>query len=280
MGRWAVDLGTSSTVIARWDPNSRSARPVVLGAIARPADPARPLQPDGQIPSVLEALPADWLASLSCRWPLRGRVTWGRLADIGEPARARNAALPRPAFCSGFKSALLRDPQLPVARLGDVRVTARDATRRFLRELFATVRARGDAPASVVFTTPIEAYEAYRAELRDAATWCGVPEVRFVDEPIAAALGYGLGLGEPRRVLIFDMDGGTLHVAMVALQPRGVAQGEAEVLAKHGRPVGGNLVDRWVLEAVCGRVAVPLDSRTRTGEAAVDQVGTASVGAR
>jgi molecular chaperone DnaK (HSP70) len=261
VGTWAIDLGTSNTAVAGWRPAQNAARRAELRPVARSADPDRPLDTPGQVPTVLELLEPDLATRASLIWPLRGRVDWGRLAVIGEPARQAHHALPRPSFCNGFKSALSRDPQQVVARLPDRTVSAREAMRAFLRELLSEIAEEaGERPSALVFTTPIEAFEAYRGELRSAAAWLGVRDVRFVDEPVAAALGYGLGLGAPRRVLVFDMGGGTLHAAMIELRPRGVERGEAQVLAKHGRAVGGNLVDRWILEDVCARVGIRLDA--------------------
>ena len=81
--------------------------------------------------------------------------------------------------------------------------------------------------------------------------------VRFVDEPVAAALGYGLSLSHERTVLVVDIGGGTMHVVLVALSPRGAMGGEARVLAKQGRPLGGNAVDGWVLEEACRQAGYP-----------------------
>jgi hypothetical protein len=84
-----------------------------------------------------------------------------------------------------------------------------------------------------------------------------VRRVRFVDEPVAAALGYGLSLSHERTVLVVDIGGGTMHVVLVALSPRGAMGGEARVLAKQGRPLGGDAVDGWVLEEACRLAGYP-----------------------
>jgi hypothetical protein len=75
-----------------------------------------------------------------------------------------------------------------------------------------------------------------------------------VDEPVAAALGYGLNLTEDRTILVVDIGGGTLHVVVVRLSSEGTSSGQATVLAKQGRLLGGNAVDGWVL-ADLGREA-------------------------
>ena len=54
--------------------------------------------------------------------------------------------------------------------------------------------------ASLVVAAPVSAFETYRAEVQRILRDLGVRTVRFVDEPLAVALGYGLGLTrrEPR----------------------------------------------------------------------------------
>jgi hypothetical protein len=79
-----------------------------------------------------------------------------------------------------------------------------------------------------------------------------------VDEPVAAALGYGLSLTHERTVMVVDIGGGTMHVVLVRLSPRGAMGGQATVLAKRGRPLGGNAVDGFVLEDLCKQMGYPL----------------------
>jgi hypothetical protein len=73
-----------------------------------------------------------------------------------------------------------------------------------------------------------------------------------VDEPVAAALGYGISLSHERTTLVVDVGGGTMHVVLVRLSPQEALSGQATVLAKRGRPLGGNAVDGWVLRDLCG----------------------------
>ena len=81
----------------------------------------------------------------------------------------------------------------------------------------------------------------------------------FVDEPVAAAVGYGLSLTEDRTVLVVDIGGGTMHVVLVRLSAHGALRGQAGVLAKRGRELGGNAVDCFVLADLCLEMGQPLD---------------------
>jgi molecular chaperone DnaK (HSP70) len=139
-------------------------------------------------------------------------------------------------------------------------VTAREAARAFVRELLAEVkRATGRRLRDLVVTSPVSAFESYRAEVQSFLKDLGVKRVRFVDEPVAAALGYGLNLSHERDVLVVDIGGGTMHVVLVRMSPRGAVGGEAQVLAKRGRLMGGNAVDGWVLTDLCRQMDYELE---------------------
>lgn len=254
---WALDLGTTNSALARWDASARRPELVDLPGVSRRA--GGPLDARRMVPSATHVLEPDVWARVGA-WPLVRRHAFvGRQALVGRPAVAENEAWPSPAFVPGFKTQLATDPTRAIARVGARSVTAREVARMFVRELLAEVKAAtGERVRDLVVTVPVRSWDAYRAELRAIAEEMGVRRLRFVDEPVAAAIGYGLGIDRPRRVLVFDMGGGTLHVAVVRLEARGVEAGHCEVLGKHGRAVGGDLVDRWLRDDFCRSLGAPL----------------------
>ncbi|MEZ4437060.1 MAG: Hsp70 family protein [bacterium] len=261
MSGWAIDLGTTNTGLSRWDRDADRARMVELQRICRRPGRAEPLEAPRLIPSAVHLLPPESLADRVARsgW-LGRRVLWGRLAEVGRPALERNQGWMHPAFAESFKPLLGLAPNREVARLQGQGVSAREVARVFLREVVAEVkRSTGERIRELVFTVPVESYDAYRAELKAMAAAVGIGRVRFVDEPVAAAIGYGLGLSRARRVLVVDFGGGTLDLAVVELTPRSLEQGSCRVLAKEGRPVGGNTVDEWLLGHFSRRLQVPRD---------------------
>lgn len=256
MNGWALDLGTTNSGIARWDESLGKPRLVELPAVCRKTDAKDPLEAPHLVPSAvhfLEKLGAfDRLGS----WPpLARRFFLGRRALIGRPALEHNDGVIHPSFVPTFKPALSDEALRPLARVGRESLTARDAAHAFLRELLREVkRATGHRMRDLVVTSPVSAFETYRAEVQQALRQLGVRRVRFVDEPVAAALGYGISLSHGRTVLVADVGGGTMHVVLVRLSPQGAVSGEATVLAKRGRLLGGNAVDGWVLDDVCRRL--------------------------
>lgn len=253
---WALDLGTTNTLIARW--NADADRPQLLELPGLRRLPAHPEAVDQKnaVPSAVQVIerPSWWAKTLGL----------GRLAYIGQSAVDLNRVLPRPSFVSGFKRELARSPLQHIARVRERPVSAREVARLYLRELFREAKAAsGERVRDLVITSPVEAFETYRAEVSALAKAEGVRRVRFLDEPVAAAVGYGLGLSRERRVLVADFGGGTFHLALVHLRAGDVKHGRGEVLAKAGRNVGGDSVDQWVLEEVCRELDVDLREDTR-----------------
>jgi molecular chaperone DnaK (HSP70) len=256
---WAIDLGTTNTGVAFWSDDLASPRLLELPGLSRRPLGSNPLEAPRLVPSAVHVLEPTLLSRLGAWPPARRRVFLGRQAHAGRPALERNQGVAHPAFVPTFKPALMRAPDRPLGRVARQQITARDAAAAFLYELLAEVkRATGRRVRDVVVTSPVSAFETYRAEIQRLLAALGVRRTRFLDEPVAAALGYGLSLTRDRTLLVVDIGGGTLHVVLVRLSPRGALAGEAEVLAKQVRPLGGNSVDGFVLADFCRQLAYPL----------------------
>jgi molecular chaperone DnaK (HSP70) len=258
MAGWALDLGTTNSGIARCDDTGQ---PQLVELVAVCRDPERddPLEAPRMVPSAVHVLERPGLVGRLGGWPpVARRLFLGRRALIGQRALDRNRDVALPAFAPTFKAALASEATRPLARVGRRHLSAREVAGLYLRELLAeTKRATGHRIRDLVVTSPVSAFETYRAEVQRLLADLGVRRVRFVDEPLAAALGYGLSLSHERCVLVVDIGGGTMHVALVELSPRGSLGGEARVIAKQGRPLGGNAVDGWLLEAACAKAGLP-----------------------
>ena len=198
---FALDLGTTNTALAVWDRDAEEPRLLELEAICRRPEGEDPLEAPRLIPTALEFCDRLSLVDRLGAWPPLRRPCLPRSTRRHRPAgRRAEPGVARPAFVPAFKTALAADPLRPLARLGRRTFTARQAARTFLRELLAEVRrTTGDRISNLVVTVPVEAYESYRAELQPIPRSLGVRRVRFADEPVAAALGYGLCLDTSGR---------------------------------------------------------------------------------
>jgi molecular chaperone DnaK (HSP70) len=261
METWALDLGTTNSGVARWDDASGQAQLVDLPAVCRLPEGEDPLEAPRMVPSAVHLREDPGLLDRLGAWrPVARRFFIGRAAFIGRQALERNRATLHPAFTPGFKAALGTEAARPLARVGRRVATARAVAHAFLRELLLEIkRSTGRRVRDLVVAAPISAFETYRAEVQRILHDLGVRRVRFVDEPLAVALGYGLGLTAESLVLVVDIGGGTMHTELVRLTPKGAERGQAQVVAKRGRPLGGNAVDSWVLCDVCARMGQPIE---------------------
>ncbi len=251
---WGLDLGTTNSVLARWHDGDGRPRLVAPMALRRSSEPGAP----SVVPSAVELVDdAGFWDKLAARPFFLPRATFGRLGWIGGEALARNYATPRAAFAPGFKAALMGAPLRTLARAGGRDRSAREVARVFLRELLLAAEAEaGEQIESLVVTAPVEAYETFRAEVAGLLREVGVKRARFVDEPVAAALGYGVGGDRGGRVLVVDFGGGTFHAALVDLTSSLAGDGSCVVLAKAGRAVGGDTVDGWLRDMACERLGL------------------------
>ncbi|MCI0849893.1 MAG: Hsp70 family protein [Chloroflexi bacterium] len=97
----------------------------------------------------------------------------------------------------------------------------------------------------VRFSEDPDKNEAARRRLEEAWRQVGVREIRFVEEPVAAAYHYASEerLAPGVRFLVFDFGGGTLDVTVAR-----AGQPAIEVLATGGVPIGGDLMDSRIME--------------------------------
>jgi molecular chaperone DnaK len=94
----------------------------------------------------------------------------------------------------------------------------------------------GRTVGSVVITVPAYFNEVERKATQDAGTIAGLNVVSILNEPTAAALAYGMDkLGEKKRVLVYDLGGGTFDVTIIEIDGAKI-----DVLATDGeRRLGG-----------------------------------------
>ncbi len=133
-------------------------------------------------------------------------------------------------------------------------VSPQEVSAVILRELKARAQhALGHGVRRAVVTVPAYFDDAQRQATRDAGRLAGLEVVRIVNEPTAAALAYGLGLGERAQgetVVVYDLGGGTFDVSILRLTP-GEGEGGTsffQVLSTAGDTrLGGDDVDHMLV---------------------------------
>lgn len=69
----------------------------------------------------------------------------------------------------------------------------------------------------VIIGVPSGITQVEKRAVRESAESAGASEVYFIEEPMAAAIGAGLRIAEPKGSMIVDIGGGTTEVAVISL---------------------------------------------------------------
>jgi molecular chaperone HscA len=133
-------------------------------------------------------------------------------------------------------------------------------------EILRALRARaeeslGGPVDGAVVTVPAYFDDAQRQATKDAAALAGLPILRLINEPTAAALAYGLDNASEGVYAIYDLGGGTFDISILRL-----TRGVFEVLATNGdSALGGDDFDHrvfcWILETAGLPPLAPADAR-------------------
>ena len=95
-----------------------------------------------------------------------------------------------------------------------------------------------------VITVPAYFNDVQRQATKDAGKIAGLTVRRIINEPTSAAMSYGLNHGEPQKVMVYDLGGGTFDVSIIE-----IGEGVIEVLATAGdNHLGGDDFDARVAD--------------------------------
>ncbi|WGS84210.1 Hsp70 family protein [Methylomonas sp. UP202] len=129
--------------------------------------------------------------------------------------------------------------------------TPQEISAIILKRLKAIAEAYVGRPiAKAVITVPAYFSDAQRQATREAGEIAGLEVVRMINEPTAAALVYGAGQLDAKRMLVYDLGGGTFDVSVVNVQ-----SGVVEVLASHGdNHLGGDDFDQLIVDRILANI--------------------------
>ena len=101
----------------------------------------------------------------------------------------------------------------------------------------------GEQVTDAVITVPAYFNDAERQATKDAGRIAGLNVLRIINEPTAAALAYGLDNGQPQKILVYDLGGGTFDVSVIEIGDQVI-----EVLATSGdNHLGGDDFDERIV---------------------------------
>jgi molecular chaperone DnaK (HSP70) len=262
---YAIDFGTSNTVITRWNAVTQQAETLSLPGLSQVIAQNPPL-----IPSLL------YVKDAANGQAIAGQSVRDRGLDLATDTR----------FFRNFKRGIGTEIQGFQPEIDGKTIAPEQIGSWYLTQIIDQVKQTDpDILESVVFTVPVDSFEAYRLWLGRVCEDCGINKVRLLDEPTAAALGYGLG--DRELLLVVDFGGGTLDLSLIRLEQRsqqtakptgfllkwgqnnfaeqsGQRVKTANVIAKAGQNLGGADLDNWLLDhfrATQGLVINPITTR-------------------
>jgi len=221
----------------------------------------------------------------SARAPLRRRL-WPRLGgrdlaiDLGTAntlvfARGEGIVVSEPSVVaidsqSGAVHAVGEDAQGMIGRTPATITAVRplrhgviadfEVTEQMLRHFIERAQGSRRAHSRVIICAPSGITDVEQRALMEACLAAGARSVHLIEESLAAAIGAGLPIGEPRASLVVDVGGGTSEVAVISLGgivvSRSVRMGgydldesvAAWLRGTHGLAIGETTAERVKLE--------------------------------
>jgi rod shape-determining protein MreB len=145
-----------------------------------------------------------------------------------------------------------------------------DIASTMLQYFIKKIKGRSSLPrnSQVYISMPCGITNVQKRAVEETIVLKGARKVIAVEEPIAAALGAGLPIGEPVGHLVLDIGGGNCQAAILSL---------GGIVASHTVHRGGMSIDRDIMDYV--KREYNLEIGERSAEEIKKRIGTASVSA-
>ena len=188
---------------------------------------------------------------------------------VGEPARNQYILYPERTVKS-IKRRMGEDTQVQMAGQS---FSPQEISAVILKRLKAVAEDYLKKPVhKAVITVPAYFSDAQRQATREAGEIAGLEVVRIINEPTAAALAYEARHEGRKRILVYDLGGGTFDVSVVSIEDDVV-----EVLASHGNnKLGGDDFDAKIVEHIVGHVQAQHALDLNESRQAMARVGRAA----
>jgi molecular chaperone DnaK len=206
-----IDLGTTNSVVAAYDPERTHAWVVTVGGMRSTPSAVCLKQQEGKEELLVGHNAINWANREPRNTILSVKRLMGR--DFADPeveeARRRRSY----RIVQGPDE----DPRAHVV-LGETVHTPAEVSTFILERLRnGAAQTLNTHVTHAVITVPAYFEEAQRTATREAGERAGLIVRRIIDEPTAAAIAFGLELGEQdrRRVLVYDLGGGTFDISVL-----------------------------------------------------------------
>jgi molecular chaperone DnaK len=168
---------------------------------------------------------------------------------VGEEARNQYILYPERTVRS-IKRMMGTDAKV---RLAGKEYTPQEISAIILRRLREIAEQRLERPVrKAVITVPAFFSDSQRQATREAGEIAGLEVVRIINEPTAAALVYEAAQHQGKRILVYDLGGGTFDVSVVRIE-----EGVVEVISSHGNNhLGGDDFDHKIVEHILDHLKI------------------------
>ncbi len=232
-----IDFGTSTNFITKWDENTDSVRPV-----------------PNLDPAVING--NEVFSNVIYYQPDGGYV-------VGEAA-ARRMLIDNENGVIGIKRKLLEPNWKRRLTNHGIEKNAIDISTDIFTYIRTTIEENsgGNAISGVVISVPYSYGHKERLAIKRSAECAGLPVIDLVEEPVAAAISYGLfekkpTMGKSEKIFVFDFGGGTLDITVFEYYQDSYGNVEIEVLNTEGvKNFGGLIVDEIIASKIAKKANI------------------------
>jgi len=114
-----------------------------------------------------------------------------------------------------------------------------EITEAMLKYLLTSWGAKGQIKPRAMVSIPYGTTEVERRAMRECAETAGVRQVQLIEEPLAAAIGVGMNIGQPQGHMLIDVGGGTTEVAVMSM---------SEIVYSRSIRVAGDQIDEAITQ--------------------------------
>ena len=237
-----IDFGTSTNYITRWNEKRRIVEPV---------------------PNIDSAIYGESIFPNVIYYKSKKEIIVGKLAEKLMSIDPQNGV-------SGVKRRLIEDNwtyNIPILK-------EKYSTNEVVIDIFSYIKDRvsennaGEKIDGVVISVPYSYGNKERLKIKNAAEAAGLNVIDLIEEPIAAAISYGIfnkksTMGHSENIMVFDFGGGTLDITVFSYNKYTNGEIFVEVLNTEGiRDFGGKIIDEILLSKILNKANINLSEIT------------------
>lgn len=128
-----------------------------------------------------------------------------------------------------------------------------EVTTAMLQEFIKKALAKSFSKPRVIICIPSGVTAVERRAVKESAERAGAKKVAIIEEPMAAAIGAGLPVAEPRGSMVVDIGGGTSEVAVISL---------GGIVASRSVRVAGDEFDQAIIDYLKKKYNLLIGERT------------------